>query len=46
MALFEENIQYYFFPYYHNGSIPADGVSFRRSVCIDYFYYNPNETVS
>jgi len=25
---------------YHNGSIPTDGGSFRRSVCIDYLYYN------
>lgn len=27
---------------YHNGSIPTDGGSFRRSVCIDYLYYNKN----
>lgn len=25
---------------YHNGGIPTDGSSFRRSVCIDYLYYN------
>ena len=25
---------------YHNGSINTDGGSFRRSVCIDYLYYN------
>lgn len=25
---------------YHNGSIPTEGGSFRRSVCIDYLYYN------
>lgn len=25
---------------YHNGSIPTDGSSFRRSVCIDYLHYN------
>jgi beta-xylosidase len=25
---------------YHNGSLPTTGGSFRRSVCIDYLYYN------
>ena len=30
---------------YHNGSIPTDGCSFRRSVCIDYLYYNPDDTM-
>ncbi|SNS68645.1 Glycosyl hydrolases family 43 [Belliella buryatensis] len=30
---------------YHNGSIPTDGGSFRRSVCIDYLYYNPDGTL-
>ncbi|MBN1952422.1 MAG: glycoside hydrolase family 43 protein [Bacteroidales bacterium] len=25
---------------YHNGTIPKNGGSFRRSVCIDYLYYN------
>ena len=30
---------------YHNGSIPTDGGSFRRSVCIDYLYYNPDGTM-
>lgn len=30
---------------YHNGSIPTDGSSFRRSVCIDYLYYNPDGTM-
>ncbi|GAA4055689.1 glycoside hydrolase family 43 protein [Hymenobacter glaciei] len=30
---------------YHNGSLPTDGGSFRRSVCIDYLYYNPNGTL-
>jgi len=32
---------------YHNGSLPLNGGSFRRSVCIDYLYYNKdvyNET--
>ena len=27
---------------YHNGSLPTRGGSFRRSVCIDYLYYNPD----
>lgn len=27
---------------YHNGSLPTDGGSFRRSVCIDYLFYNPD----
>mgnify|MGYP003859563421 CR=1 FL=1 len=30
---------------YHNGSIPIHGGSFRRSVCIDYLYYNPDGTI-
>ncbi|MCH7398273.1 glycoside hydrolase family 43 protein [Belliella sp. DSM 107340] len=30
---------------YHNGSIPTDGSSYRRSVCIDYLYYNPDGTL-
>nr|WP_321410986.1 glycoside hydrolase family 43 protein [uncultured Carboxylicivirga sp.] len=30
---------------YHNGSIPTDGGSFRRSVCIDNLYYNPDGTI-
>ena len=30
---------------YHNGSIPTDGGSFRRSVCIDYLYYNKDGTM-
>ncbi|HEU4903651.1 MAG TPA: glycoside hydrolase family 43 protein [Flavisolibacter sp.] len=25
---------------YHNGSLPLDGSSFHRSVCVDYLYYN------
>ena len=32
----------YFF--YHNGSLPTGG-SYRRSVCIDYMYYNPDGTI-
>lgn len=30
---------------YHNGSISTDGGSFRRSVCIDYLYYNKDGTI-
>jgi beta-xylosidase len=30
---------------YHNGSIPTDGGSFRRSVCIDRLYYNADGTM-
>lgn len=30
---------------YHNGSIPTDGGSFRRSVCVDRLYYNPDGTM-
>ncbi|SNC66589.1 Glycosyl hydrolases family 43 [Hymenobacter gelipurpurascens] len=30
---------------YHNGSIPTDGGSFRRSVCIDELYYNKDGTM-
>ena len=30
---------------YHNGSLPTDGGSFRRSVCIDYLYYNKDGTI-
>jgi beta-xylosidase len=30
---------------YHNGSIPAHGGSFRRSVCVDRLYYNPDGTM-
>ncbi len=30
---------------YHNGGIPTQGGSFRRSVCIDYLYYNPDGTL-
>jgi beta-xylosidase len=32
----------YFF--YHNGSLPTGG-SYRRSVCVDYMYYNPDGTI-
>lgn len=30
---------------YHNGSIPTEGGSFRRSVCIDYLKYNKDGTM-
>jgi beta-xylosidase len=30
---------------YHNGSIPTAGGSFRRSVCVDYLYYNEDGTI-
>lgn len=30
---------------YHNGSIPTDGGSFRRSVCVDRLYYNEDGTM-
>jgi len=30
---------------YHNGSIPIEGGSYRRSVCIDRLYYNPDGTM-
>jgi beta-xylosidase len=32
----------YFF--YHNGALP-DGGNFRRSICVDYLYYNPDGTI-
>ncbi|RPD51861.1 glycoside hydrolase family 43 protein [Paracnuella aquatica] len=32
----------YFF--YHNGALPTGG-SYRRSICIDYMYYNPDGTI-
>ena len=32
----------YFF--YHNGLLPTGG-SYRRSICIDYMYYNPDGTI-
>ena len=30
---------------YHNGGLNTDGGSFRRSVCIDYLYYNKDGTL-
>ncbi len=30
---------------YHNGSLPTDGGSFRRSVYIDYLYYNTDGSI-
>jgi beta-xylosidase len=29
---------------YHNGSLPGGG-SYHRSVCVDYLYYNPDNTI-
>lgn len=37
-AIIVFNNQWYFV--YHNGSLPTAGGSYRRSVCIDYLYYN------
>ncbi|HEY1112107.1 MAG TPA: glycoside hydrolase family 43 protein [Chitinophagaceae bacterium] len=34
--------QSYFF--YHNGALPTGG-SYRRSICVDYMYYNPDGTI-
>jgi len=41
-AILEFNGHSYFI--YHNGGLP-DGGSYRRSVCIDYLYYNPDGTM-
>lgn len=30
---------------YHNGAIPTQGGSYRRSVCIDELFYNPDGTI-
>jgi hypothetical protein len=30
---------------YHNGAMEPSGGSFRRSVCVDYLYYNPDGTM-
>ncbi|MEZ4917849.1 MAG: glycoside hydrolase family 43 protein [Saprospiraceae bacterium] len=40
-------IEYKGVPYfiYHTGGIEPYGGSFRRSVCIDYLYYNPDSTL-
>lgn len=42
-AIVEFKGQSYFI--YHNGMLPGDGGSFRRSVCVDYLYYNPDGTI-
>jgi len=44
-AIIEFKNQWYFL--YHNGAVqrPTVGGSFRRSVCIDYLYYNPDGTM-
>ncbi|WP_163270271.1 glycoside hydrolase family 43 protein [Dysgonomonas sp. 511] len=42
-AIVEFKGQWYFI--YHNGAIPTEGGSFRRSVCIDRLYYNDDDTM-
>ncbi|MCD7901298.1 MAG: glycoside hydrolase family 43 protein [Bacteroides sp.] len=42
-AIIEFKGDWYFI--YHNGSINTEGGSFRRSVCIDRLYYNPDGTM-
>ncbi len=42
-AIIEFKGQWYFV--YHNGAIPTQGGSFRRSVCIDRLYYNEDGTM-
>lgn len=42
-AIIEFDGNWYFI--YHNGAIPTDGGSFRRSVCIERMYYNADGTI-
>lgn len=42
-SIVEYKDQWYFV--YHNGGINNDGGSFRRSVCMDYLYHNPDGTL-
>ena len=42
-AIIEFKGKWYFV--YHNGAIPTQGGSFRRSVCIDHLYYNEDGTM-
>jgi len=42
-SIIEFKGQWYFI--YHNGAIQPNGGSFRRSVCIDRLYYNPDGTM-
>lgn len=42
-AIIEYKGKWYFI--YHNGVIPTDGGSFRRSVCIDYLHYHKDGTL-
>ncbi|CAN5570500.1 hypothetical protein BH10PLA1_BH10PLA1_01070 [soil metagenome] len=44
-AIIEFKGQWYFI--YHNGSMPAPNIggSYRRSVCVDYLYYNSDGTI-
>lgn len=37
------NDKWYFI--YHNGAINTDGCGYRRSICIDNLYYNPDGTI-
>jgi hypothetical protein len=41
-AIIEFKGQWYFI--YHNGALPG-GDSYRRAVCVDYLFYNPNGTM-
>lgn len=42
-AIIEFKGKWYFI--YHNGAVPTQGGSFRRSVCIDHMYYNEDGTI-
>ena len=42
-SILEYNGQSYFI--YHNGALPPDGGSHRRSVCVDHLYYNADGTL-
>lgn len=42
-SIVEFNGQSYFI--YHNGALSPDNGSWRRSVCVDYLYYNPDGTI-
>ena len=42
-TIIEFNDEWYFI--YHNGAISPHGCGFRRSVCIDRLYYNPDGTM-
>jgi len=42
-SIIEYKGKWYFI--YHNGGMDVNGGSFRRSVCVDYLYYNPDGTM-